>query len=521
MSTAESTAVPGDPGAIRRIREAVRRHVPPDSTIIVATEGDGELLDLHGRRAWRFPQTQNNEHAGGQPANSTAAIVQMEFLRSRGADYFLLPSASLSWLDQVTEFREHLEHRYHLVFSDDHVCLLFALRESTDRRSEPWSRTLKKAIQTLQSHRDCDPTILDWNSGLELTRQVASTAVFEPVHDRACLPYLDKTIDIVAVPAGDETRLTEARRIAAGAVVIVAAKGDSNRHVDLDIEWQTNVERSWLPRTSIVIPSFNGIGFTEVCLATVEETLPAGLDCEIIVVDDGSTDDTSQRLRTLAGRCRRLKVLRNETNSGFIVACNRGASAATGEVLVFLNNDTVPLPGWLVPLLRLLRDRKDAGAVGGKLMYPDGRLQEAGDVIFRDGSGANFGRGDYNADDPLYSYAREVDYCSGALLATPRVLFRELGGFDDRFSPGYYEETDYCFRVRQKGHRVYYQPDSVVIHVEGGINGTDVADGKKRYQVINREKFIDKWADALRTQPEPPGRYNRDTWHALAVRGCG
>jgi len=479
------------------------------------------LLDLHGRWAWHFPQTDNHQYAGHHPANSTAAFVQLEFLRSKGEDYFLLPGTALWWIDHYAKFREHLEDRYQLVFRDDQACLLFALREPADRDGARWSRTLNEAIEKFQTHFDAEPAVLDWNTGLGLSRRLPDSVVFEPAGDVDRLPYLDKTVDIVAVPAGDDARLMEARRVATAAVAVVHANGGLLRHADVNIEWQKDVDRSWLPRTSIVIPSYNGIAFTEACLAALEETLPAGLDYEIIVVDDASTDGTSERLRARAKSRTRLKVLRNETNSGFIVTCNKGASAATGEVLVFLNNDTLPQRGWLVPLLRLLRDRKDAGAVGGKLMFPGGRLQEAGDIIFRDGSGANFGRGDYDADDPLYSYAREVDYCSGALLATPRALFRELGGFDEDFSPGYYEETDYCFRVRQKGYRVYYQPDSVVIHVEGGINGTDVATGKKRYQAVNREKFNARWADALTTQPDPPDRYDRNVWHALAVRGRG
>ena len=141
------------------------------------------------------------------------------------------------------------------------------------------------------------------------------------------------------------------------AVAAVSPNGSVDQQVDLSIEWQTDVETSWLPRTSIVIPSYNGIAFTEACLAALEETLPVDLEYEIIVVDDGSTDGTSERVRALAKRNRRLTLLRNETNCGFIVTCNNGASAATGDVLVFLNNDTLPQPGWLVPLLRLLRDR--------------------------------------------------------------------------------------------------------------------------------------------------------------------
>jgi O-antigen biosynthesis protein len=144
-------------------------------------------------------------------------------------------------------------------------------------------------------------------------------------------------------------------------------------------------------------------------------------------------------------------------------------------------------------------------------------LQEAGNVIFSNGSGANFGRGDY-VDAPLYKYVREVDYCSGALLATPRDVFSELGGFDERYRPAYYEDADYCFTLREHGKRVYYQPESIVLHVEGATGGTDLNSGVKRYQSVNRVKFVEKWASTLRHQPDAPGDYGPRTWHLLAVR---
>src|SRR5262249_13071055 len=153
----------------------------------------------------------------------------------------------------------------------------------------------------------------------------------------------------------------------------------------------------------------------------------------------------------------------------------------------------------------------DAGAVGGKLLYPDGTLQEAGGIIFSDGSGCNFGRNDQNANAPLYSFLREVDYCSGALLATPRKLFLEIGGFDSRFTPSYYEDTDYCFSLRARGYRVYYQPESVVVHFEGVSSGTDITAGVKSYQPVNRAKFVEKWRDTLAGQPSPPRQLAAET----------
>jgi len=163
-----------------------------------------------------------------------------------------------------------------------------------------------------------------------------------------------------------------------------------------------------------------------------------------------------------------------------------------------------------------MADLRDAGAVGGKLIYPDGTLQEAGGVIFSDGSGCNFGKHDKAANAPLYSFLREVDYCSGALLATPRKLFLELGGFDKRYEPAYYEDTDYCFALRANGYRVYYQPESVIVHFEGATSGTDITKGVKSYQAANRNKFVEKWKAVLQHQPAPPRRLDSVTLQELA-----
>jgi O-antigen biosynthesis protein len=165
------------------------------------------------------------------------------------------------------------------------------------------------------------------------------------------------------------------------------------------------------------------------------------------------------------------------------------------------------------------QDFPDAGAVGGKLVYPDGTLQEAGGVVFSDGTAMNFGRADADLDEPLYNFVREADYCSAALLATKRVLFSRLGGFDARYAPGYYEDTDYCFRVRGAGHRVLYQPESAVVHQEGASAGTDLAKGMKASQKTNQAKFAKRWKRALKTHPARPSKVTRGRLEELAFRG--
>jgi GT2 family glycosyltransferase len=244
-----------------------------------------------------------------------------------------------------------------------------------------------------------------------------------------------------------------------------------------------------------------------------------GTDVEVIVADDGSDASFHAPLDELVARHDRVRLVRNETNGGYIAAVNAGAATASNDVLVFLNNDTVLLPGWLEALVQTLRDRPGTGVVGGRLLYPDGRLQEAGCAIFRDGSATKLGFGDSDPTSPYYAYPRTVDYVSGALLATPRALFERLGGLDRAFGFGYYEDGDYCFRVRREGLDTMYQPRSVVVHVEGGTAGTDLTKGAKRYQATNQALFVERWRDELERQPLRPEPLDIHASRDLVIRG--
>src|SRR3984893_1664706 len=263
---------------------------------------------------------------------------------------------------------------------------------------------------------------------------------------------------------------------------------------------------------SVVIPVFNQFRFTQACLASLQE-YPGTERFEIIVVDDCSTDGTAEAVPRMPG----VVYLRNETHFGFIASCNRGGEAARGKYLVFLNNDTLVRPGWLTALVETFAEEPRAGIVGSKLLYPNGQLQEAGGIIWRDASGWNYGKSD-DPEKPEYNYLREVDYCSAAALMVLKSLFVSLGGFDSRYAPAYYEDTDLAFKVRRAGYKVLYQPLSEVVHYEGVTGGTDLTTGTKKHQGINRSTFAEKWAAELMTksangdlaalQLAPPDRKN-------------
>jgi len=250
--------------------------------------------------------------------------------------------------------------------------------------------------------------------------------------------------------------------------------------------------------TSIIIPVFNKIEYTKKCLQAIRKNTPEG-KYEIIVINNASTDETGNFLKSLGEQ---VKVITNTKNMGFTLASNQGAKIAAGEFVLFLNNDTEPQKFWLESMIELMESDDKIGITGSKLIYPDGRLQEAGGIIFSDGSGWNYGRFD-NPFNPKYNYVREVDYVSGASLMIRNSLLKQLNYFDEQYSPGYYEDTDLCFGARSLGYKVMYCPFSIVIHHEGISSGTDLKSGMKKFQLINKEKFVNKWKEDLKKQYLP------------------
>jgi GT2 family glycosyltransferase len=245
-------------------------------------------------------------------------------------------------------------------------------------------------------------------------------------------------------------------------------------------------------RISIILLCYNKIEFTFQCLRSLLREVDLSAT-EIIVVNNASTDETR---RVLSHFDAYLRLVNLDVNVGCVGGNNEGARHARGEYLVFLNNDTVVLPGWLEPLVETAESDSSVGAVGSMFIYPDGTLQEAGGIAWKTGEAYHYGWGK-SPEDRRFNFAREVDYCTSASLLIRKDHFDQLGGFDPIYSPISYEDVDICFGVRSLGQKVVYQPLSRVIHFEGATVGRVTSSGLKRYQVTNRLKFYEKWHDVL------------------------
>jgi len=245
------------------------------------------------------------------------------------------------------------------------------------------------------------------------------------------------------------------------------------------------------PRLSVLIPVYNEFDVTVECLMALAA---AGLDSrvEIVVADDASTDPDMLRL----ARVRNLVVIRHAENLGFLLSCNAAFAKCRGEYVLLLNNDTQVMPGAIQQMMAVLDGDLGIGAVGPKLLYPNGRLQEAGCFVRPNGESGMVGlfadpaEGGFNRD-------RDVSYCSGAALMVRRVLVGKTL-FDEVFRPAYCEDVDLCLRLRAAGYRVRYVHQAVVVHHLSVSNNRDSIARKLRGIARNQHKLVERWGDMIR-----------------------
>ena len=257
------------------------------------------------------------------------------------------------------------------------------------------------------------------------------------------------------------------------------------------------------PRLSVILVTWNGIRDIEPCLQSVIHHDYPEIDC--VVVDNASTDGTPE---FIAEHFPMARIIRNTKNRGFTGGVNQGIAAAQGDVIFLLNQDAVMLPGLLNELVKSLQD--DSIAIAGcKIYNPDGRtIQHAGGILHENCLTDHYGAG--QLDSGQFDEDRDVEYVTGAAFAFKRKVIDEIGLFDPRFSPAYFEELDFCTRAIRSGYRVRYCHRATALHHESTSTGKF---SRRFYRLYhrNRLKFVLKHY----TLRYFWGRFRRSEWHWL------
>jgi len=249
------------------------------------------------------------------------------------------------------------------------------------------------------------------------------------------------------------------------------------------------------PTVSIVILTRHDPRRILRCLAALAR-LDDRVPYEVLVLLNGADADVRA---AMSPPPRAVRVLDSCVNLGFAAGCNHASAYASGRYLVFLNDDTEVEAGWLRALVDVVETSAKIGAVGSCVLFPDGSVQEAGSIVWQDGSIAAVGRG-APPDAAAISFVRDVDYCSACSLLVRREAWAAAGGFCEEYFPAYYEDVDFCLSLRACGYRVVYAPRSRVRHDGGSSTDPQYRRFLNDYQ---KRRFRQRWKDVL-ARFEPP-----------------
>ena len=244
------------------------------------------------------------------------------------------------------------------------------------------------------------------------------------------------------------------------------------------------------PRASvIVVTTVNAAGLAR-CLRSLAALPPDDPPFETIVVLNGAEED----VREVAAGASGVRVVESVVNRGFAGGSNLGRAAASGEFIVLLHDDAEAQEGWLSALVRCADEHPEAGAIGSRVLNPDGTLQNAGAVVWRDGTTRPVG-----AADGDFPERRAVDYSGSSSLLVRAASWDAVGGMDDELYPAYYVDADLAMAIRARGEAILYEPGARTLHVKSASSSPRMT---TFYSARNRERFCAKWPELLAAQEE-------------------
>ncbi|HMD57218.1 MAG TPA: glycosyltransferase [Solirubrobacteraceae bacterium] len=478
---------------------ALDRSAPSGTTTSYFVERAGEEWRTAGDPAPMYlVAVASNEPLPAVSTDSALGDCGLELMRARERELAALLAAKegevATAADNVTALRDALEQEQDKLKAEQKR----AMRELKARADYNRHRELERdeARARLADARAAQAALsVQLKQAQLLTRRVEESVtwqLFQRIRGRVFVALgerslLVRSLSLLLRLGG---RVTQTGRRPDTAVGAVPAPEPAGEPINLP-----SFER---PTASLIVPLYSRADLTRRCLESIRDNT-AEVTYEVILVDDCADAET----RSLLGLVNGARVLANNRNEGYLQSVNRGAGEARGDWLVLCNNDIEVTEGWLSSLLTCAEANDDVAVVAPKFLSPDGRLSEAGGILWGDGTGANYGRG----DDPglsRYEYTREIDYGSAAALMVRAEFWQDAGGYDRRYEPMYYEDADLCMEARRRGWRVLYEPASVVVHVEGATAGVDPTAGHKTYQEVNRRKFVQKWGALLESDHPPP-----------------
>ena len=251
-----------------------------------------------------------------------------------------------------------------------------------------------------------------------------------------------------------------------------------------------------VPLVSILIPAKAEPDFLMAALRSLQRNGPTNIPFETIVVLD---DPVAGLAKALDGAVRGVTVVASEVNLGLAGALNLGRAQARGELLIVLHDDAEIEPDWMETLVATAHADPRAGAIGGKVLFPDRTLQNAVNILWRDASTSPAWTGE-TPSAQAFGKLRPVDYCGSSSLLVRAAVWDAMGGIDERYFPAYYVDVDIAMSVRRLGYEVLYQPASVILHHRGASSGLN---WRQFVSARNRLLFCDKWTDQL-ADHEPP-----------------